>query len=96
MAQADCGDRRTPRRPHPVLAERLADLAQQGHDVGRLLAAADREGHLPDDHATAALDSRITRIVAEEKRAAADSRQRQFDSEPPCMGPPRSGPGIGF
>lgn len=80
----------------PVLAERLAHLAQQGHDVGQLLAAADREGHLPDDHATAALDSRITRIVADEKRAADASRQRQFESEPPRMGPDRSGPGIGF
>jgi len=80
----------------PVLADRLAGLAQQGHDVGRLLATASREGHLPDDHATAALDSRITRIVAEEKRAADASRQRQVAPTPPRMGPDRSGPGIGF
>ena len=79
----------------PVLAERLADLAQQGHDVHRLLANAADQGHLPDDHATAALDSRITRIV--ENRAAEDSQQRRLASEPsPRMGPSRSGPSIGF
>jgi len=80
----------------PVLAERLASLAQQGHDVGRLLTDAGREGHLPDDHATAALDSRITRIVAEEKRAADANRQRRFEPQRPRKGPSRSGPGIGF
>lgn len=80
----------------PVLADRLAGLAQQGHDVRGLLEDAAREGHLPDDHATAALDSRITRIIADEKRAADDSQRRRFESQRPRMSPSRSGPGIGF
>ncbi|MDQ3157045.1 MAG: hypothetical protein M3Q98_10025 [Actinomycetota bacterium] len=80
----------------PVLAERLAGLAQQGHDVGRLLETAGRQGPLPDDLATAALDSRITRLVAEERRAADASRQRKIESQQPRTGPSQRGPGIGF
>ncbi|NRQ51074.1 MobF family relaxase [Aeromicrobium stalagmiti] len=74
----------------PVLAERLARLAQDGHDAGQLLASATRDGQLPDDHATAALDSRITRLVDLEKRR---SRSRGPERSDPAGGlePPRRG-----
>ena len=79
----------------PVLAERLAVLAQQGHDVHRLLKTAEGQGSLPDDHATAALDSRITRILANENRIPDRIRQqdvalsKRFD-------PPRGRPSLGI
>ena len=78
-----------------VLAERLAKLAQQGHDVHRLLERAGLQGALPDDHATAALDSRITGLVADEKRAA-PGRPQSAAHQPPRMEPSRNGPGLGF
>ena len=77
----------------PYLAERLADLVQQGHDVRRLLQTAIRQGPLPDDHATAALDSRITRLVTDEDRV---NRKRNDGAAIRYTKPPRSEPGIGF
>ena len=67
-----------------VLAERLAGLAQEGHDVHGLLEAAGRQGHLPDDHATAALDSRISRLVAVDRRTAHAPRHQM--QPPPRLG----------
>ncbi|KRC66780.1 hypothetical protein ASE12_19600 [Aeromicrobium sp. Root236] len=60
----------------PVLAERLAKLAQQGHDVHRLLEAAATQGSLPDDHPTAALDFRLTQTLADENRVSDVAHQR--------------------
>lgn len=77
----------------PVLAERLAVLAQQGHDVHRLLETAESQGPLPDDHATAALDSRITRLLADEDRVSDSIRQHALSRR--SFDPPRGGPGIG-
>lgn len=79
----------------PVLAERLANLAQQGHDVHALLETAEAQGPLPDDHATAALDSRITRLLADENRDADRERQRDIDLSRQSFNPPRGGSGIG-
>jgi len=80
----------------PVLAERLAVLAQQGHDVHRLLEAAAGQGSLPDDHSTAALDSRITRLLAGESRVF-DRVQRQRTTLPRrSTDLPRGGPGVGI
>ena len=74
----------------PVLAERLARLAQDGHDAGQLLASATRDGQLPDDHATAALDSRITRLVDLEKRRSR-SRSPERSARAAGLAPPRGG-----
>ncbi|WP_235503523.1 MobF family relaxase [Aeromicrobium sp. Root344] len=80
----------------PVLAGRLALLAQQGHDVHRLLEAAAGQGSLPDDHPTAALDSRITRLLAGESHVF-DRVQRQRTSSPRrSTDLPPGGPGVGI
>lgn len=78
-----------------VLAERLAVLAQQGHDVHRLFELAERQGSLPDDHATAALDSRITRLLANEHRASANIRKQDIAMPRRSFDPPRGGPSLG-
>ena len=73
----------------PVLAERLAGLAMQGHDVWSLLKNAKDRGPLPDDHATAALDSRIIRLVAG-KGPTGKAQSRDTPDLPPNLDP---GPG---
>lgn len=78
----------------PVLAHHLAGLAQQGIDVPEILQEAARQGHLPDDHATAALASRITRITNERDRAD-HKLTREHQTGPWRTGPRQSGPGIG-
>ena len=80
----------------PVLAERLAVLAQQGHDVHRLFETAKSQGPLPDDHATAALDSRITRVLADENRASDPIRQQDIALSRRLFDPPRGGPSVGI
>lgn len=80
----------------PVLAERLATLAQQGHDVRHLLETAGRQGHLPDDHATAALDSRITRILATERGTSAHIRKQDTALSRRSVDSPRRGPSAGM
>ena len=47
-----------------ALANELAVLADSGRNSRGLLTTAAAEGDLPDDHATAALHSRITRLAA--------------------------------
>lgn len=79
----------------PVLAERLAELAKQGEPVHRLLELAAAGGNLPDDHPTAALDSRLTRILSYGNRPTETSRSPQAAPQPPRMDRPRGGPGIG-
>lgn len=77
-----------------ALAERLAELTNQGHDARGLLTAAVRQGHLPDDHPTAALESRLTRLVIEEKQATEMRRQtRDTATRQSNRGP--GTPGIG-
>jgi len=80
----------------PVLAERLAVLAQQGHDVHRLLETAENQGSLPDDHPTAALDSRITRLLADENRRSDRIRQHDPALSLRSFEPPGGGPSIGI
>ena len=77
----------------PVLAEQLAALAQQGQDVRLLLLAAESQGPLPDDHATAALGSRITRLITDHKGADRTPRSTAANRPPE---PSRREPGIGF
>jgi hypothetical protein len=76
----------------PVLAERLAHLARDGHDVPRLLAAAAGRGNLPDDHATAR---------AELADHSAHHRWRPRDrttarQRPPAALGTAAGPDVGF
>lgn len=78
----------------PVLAERLARLVQQGHDAHRLLETAGSQGPLPDDHATSALDSRITRLLADENRVSSRIRQQNIALPRRSFDPPRGGPSI--
>lgn len=80
----------------PILAERLASLAQQGHDVHSLLEGARRHGPLPDDHATAALDSRITRLIADESRISDRTRQHEIALPRRSFDTPRGGPSVGI
>ena len=87
--------------PHtPVLAAKLASLANQGNDVERLLAVAMRRGPLPDDHAAAALQYRLERPRREPisqpwETITPSSGIRHEHLRPPDLGPSR-GPGIGF
>ncbi|WP_159540979.1 MobF family relaxase [Aeromicrobium sp. 9AM] len=76
----------------PVLAERLAVLAQQGHDPHRLLETAESQGPLPDDHATAALDSRVIRLLAAENRISDRIRQQDAALQRRSFDPPRGRP----
>lgn len=76
-----------------ALAERLAELTDQGHDTRGLLIAAAR-GHLPDDHPTAALESRLTRLIAQEKQAA-ETRRQMRDSATRHSNRGPGTPGIG-
>ena len=80
----------------PVLAERLAKLAQQGHDIHHLLETAEGQGSLPDDHATAALNSRITRLLADENRVPDRVRPQGPTLPRRSFDPPRGGPSIGI
>lgn len=56
--------------PHlPVLAARLAGLADRRHDVDSLLQRAATQGALPDDHPADALGYRITGLIKTQRQA---------------------------
>ena len=88
--------------PHtPVLAGKLAALANQGENVDRLLKIAMSSGPLPDEHAAAALQYRVehprTWPPAEVWETVTSPRLvgRPGHLRPPGHRPP-PGPGIGF
>ena len=63
-APATAGDPRL-----PVLAARLARLADRGHDAADLLQRAAAQGTLPDDHPADALTYRITGLIKTHREA---------------------------
>ena len=63
-APATAGDPRL-----PVLAARLARLADRGHDAADLLQRAAAQGTLPDEHPADALTYRITGLIKTQREA---------------------------
>ena len=75
-----------------VLAEELARHTFQKRDPQDLLAKAAAEGDLPDEHATAALHSRITRLATPNESKKTEKRSLLGDYPSPSLNPDRSRP----
>ena len=87
----------------PVLAARLASLSRGRADVPELLAAAARQGHLPDEHPADALSYRITKLIKQQQRqtptwetVTSPELTRHLRHPPPPSRRPDRGPGIGI
>lgn len=75
----------------PILASRLDDSALEGVDVHRLVTTALNQGPLPDEHAAAALGSRITRALAPDSAEAHRLRPAWVTSLVSALGETHSG-----
>lgn len=75
----------------PILSSRLDDAALEGVDVHRLVTAALDRGPLPDEHAAAALGSRITRALAPDSSEVSRLRPAWVTSLVSALGETHSG-----
>lgn len=86
------GEARVSQDPYwPVLASRLDAAALEGVDVPRLVATALDQGPLPDEHAAAALGSRVTRDLAPGSAEVARLRPTWATSLVSALGETHSG-----